>query len=82
MFGEAKETCLVNPLPSGARLHWPIHARDRKTLDMYAMLEKKITIPFSQEILKDVLCNKMQVNVKGVFTISYVLCHDIVNTGC
>lgn len=41
VFGEAKETCLVNPLPSGVRLRWPIHARDRKTLDMYAMLEKK-----------------------------------------
>lgn len=55
VFGEAKETCLVNPLPSGARLKRPIHARDGKTRDMYAMLEKKkkkITIPFSQEILK------------------------------
>lgn len=40
-----------------------------ETLEMYAMLEKK-NIPFSQEILLMYfyeLCNKMQVNVFGVF---------------
>lgn len=40
------------------------------TLEMYAMLEKKKNIPFSQEILLMYfyeLSNKMQVNVFGIF---------------
>lgn len=75
--GEAKEICLVIPCcplsiewawANNAQLHFPLYKTE--TLEMYAMLEKKNHIPFSQEILLMYfyeLCNKMQVNVFGVF---------------
>lgn len=75
--GEAKEICLVIPCcplsiewawANYAQLHFPLYKTE--TLEMYAMLEKKKHIPFSQEILLMYfyeLCNKMQVNVFGVF---------------
>lgn len=84
VFGEAKETCLVNPLPSGARLKRPIHARDGKTRDMYAMLEKKKNHHpfFSGDIKKMCSATKCKWMWREYLRFFHVLCRDIVDSGC